>query len=393
MACHKTKGIRLLTLLIVFIMPPTYLMGQDDNQQEKEEKKTTRAARKQYKIDHGKWMVMPLAGPAYTPEMGGVLAAGIMTSFKTNPDDSLIQRSSLPIMFGGSTTGAVFFSSVLSSYWLEDKMRIYGDFWFKDMPDNYWGVGYQSGRDTPKGDSTTAYQRAWYWINPRILWQFEPRKFVGLNIDVNNTAATDVNPLMAEDETFLKYGEENFNVGFGAILRYDSRDIPVNAWGGTYFDFMATVYSKAFGGDNDYQVYMADFRKYFRIKREGRTLAWQVKGRFGVNDVPYAEMSQLGTPFDLRGYTWGRYRDNSMIFSILEYRHMFAKRNGDVSPHGVVLWAGTGSIASNARDFEYWLPNFGFGYRFEVQPRMNLRLDYGFGLETTGFYFNFNEAF
>ncbi|MCK5346277.1 MAG: hypothetical protein KAR20_22860 [Candidatus Heimdallarchaeota archaeon] len=28
-----------------------------------------------------------------------------MLSYRTNPKDSLIQRSSLPIMFGGSTTG------------------------------------------------------------------------------------------------------------------------------------------------------------------------------------------------------------------------------------------------------------------------------------------------
>ena len=40
---------------------------------------------------------------------------------------------------------------------------------------------------------------------------------------------------------------------------------------------------------------------------------------------------------------------------------------------------------------------FGVGYRFEVQPRMNLRLDVGFAKELDGWqpaiYFNFNEAF
>ncbi len=40
-----------------------------------------------------------------------------------------------------------------------------------------------------------------------------------------------------------------------------------------------------------------------------------------------------------------------------------------------------------------WLPNGVLGYRLEVQPRMNLRIDFGFGRETMGFYFNFNEAF
>ncbi len=39
------------------------------------------------------------------------------------------------------------------------------------------------------------------------------------------------------------------------------------------------------------------------------------------------------------------------------------------------------------------LPNFGIGYRLELQPRMNLRIDYGIGRETSGIYYNFNQAF
>jgi hypothetical protein len=41
----------------------------------------------------------------------------------------------------------------------------------------------------------------------------------------------------------------------------------------------------------------------------------------------------------------------------------------------------------------YWLPNGGIGLRFEIQKRMNLRIDYGFGAGSSAFYFSFNEAF
>jgi hypothetical protein len=57
------------------------------------------------------------------------------------------------------------------------------------------------------------------------------------------------------------------------------------------------------------------------------------------------------------------------------------------------LWAGAGSLGDNITDFRNWLPNIGIGYRLQVQPRMNLRIDIGFGTETRGFYFNFNEAY
>jgi hypothetical protein len=39
------------------------------------------------------------------------------------------------------------------------------------------------------------------------------------------------------------------------------------------------------------------------------------------------------------------------------------------------------------------LPTAGIGYRFEVKPAMNIRLDLGFGKESAGFYFQVAEAF
>jgi hypothetical protein len=50
-------------------------------------------------------------------------------------------------------------------------------------------------------------------------------------------------------------------------------------------------------------------------------------------------------------------------------------------------------LAKQLVSFKGVLPNVGVGYRLEVQPRMNLRIDFGWGFETFGFYFNFNEAF
>jgi hypothetical protein len=82
-----------------------------------------------------------------------------------------------------------------------------------------------------------------------------------------------------------------------------------------------------------------------------------------------------------------------MLYFIGEYRHQFAKSDGKLSKSGFVVWVGGGTLGETVAEFDKWLPNGGFGYRFEVQPRMNLRLDVGFGKEARGFYFNFNEAF
>ncbi|MNH43847.1 hypothetical protein D3C79_1058530 [compost metagenome] len=60
-----------------------------------------------------------------------------------------------------------------------------------------------------------------------------------------------------------------------------------------------------------------------------------------------------------------------------------------------MLWLGAGALGHNIRalDDHPLLPTVGVGYRFEVKPAMNVRLDLGFGKESAGFYFQVAEAF
>jgi hypothetical protein len=83
-----------------------------------------------------------------------------------------------------------------------------------------------------------------------------------------------------------------------------------------------------------------------------------------------------------------------MLYAIGEYRQMFKRKDtGERGKHGMVVWLAAGTIMKDVSTIETWLPNVGFGYRFEVQPRMNVRFDFGFGRDNSGLYFNFTEAF
>ena len=75
-------------------------------------------------------------------------------------------------------------------------------------------------------------------------------------------------------------------------------------------------------------------------------------GRFGADSVPYTKMSSLGSSYDLRGYYLGQYRDRSSMYIIAEYRNQFKRRDSDeLSPHGIVTWIGTGSVAGDPSKF------------------------------------------
>ena len=187
---------RVLACWIILLLLATQTFSQDSS---KEDKKAVRKAKREQKIKEGKLMVTPLAGPAYTPELEFTLAGGVMLSFKTNPSDSLIQRSSSPVMLGVSSTGAIFFGTKFTSFWKQDTWRIYADINFKDMPDNYYGVGYDDGLNTPRSDTTTKYTRTWFQFYPKFLYQFKTHHFIGPSIDINYRKGSEASVGVSED--------------------------------------------------------------------------------------------------------------------------------------------------------------------------------------------------
>ncbi len=239
---------------------------------------------------------------------------------------------------------------------MSDKLRLTAEYWNKNMPDNYWGVGYENGWNIPQSDSTTAYQRKWQQFKFKIAYEVLKNFFIGINHDRNKTKSNDVNPLMAADTNYLKYGDEIHNSGFGLVWRYDSRDFPENAYKGVLIELAGTGYGLLKGTTSHYQAYELDYRQYQTIVRKGSTLAWQIKTRFTHGDVPWTELSMVGTPFDLRGYTWGRYRDYSSLFFLAEYRYMFGRKKpngrGEMyGPFGFVVWTGAGSVTPDYGEF------------------------------------------
>ena len=394
-------NIRKTLILLLFVS--NYSFSQviiDKEELTKREQRKLKMAQKKLKraqkIKEGKILFTPILIPAYSPELGGILAGGGLLTFKTNPKDSLIKRSSLPFTVSYTTTRAIVVTGIFNSYWVKDKIRININFDYKDMPDNYWGVGYESAYYNHKSDSTTSYNRQWWTFHPRILYQFKKNYFIGLDVDYNFTKGSKESKPVLNDSIYSIYNERPLNSGLGFILRYDSRGNPIDARKGLLIDFRTTFYSPYLGGDNRYQVYLLDYRQFATVFSRPSVLAWQIKARLSKGDVPYGEMSQVGTPFDLRGYLWGRYRNNDMIYAMLEYRHKFLKKNGNESKHNFVSWLAAGkvfNILNSKNPNNKWLPNAGLGYRFEIQPKMYLRFDFGIGVKTFGMYVNFNQVF
>ncbi len=346
--------------------------------------------------------ILPAIVPTSSPELGLTLVGATVLSFRLDPGDTASLKTTIATFLSVSVRKAVVFGARIDSYSLRDRLRIEADLSFRNLPDHYWGLGFDRASTIPKSDSTTAYQRTAWLVKPVVLWRVKGNFFAGVNVDLNYTNARDPNPVMQEDPDFIRFGPRNFNSGAGIIARFDSRDIPVNAFRGVYIQALQATYGSFLGGDNSYRVFDLDYRHYLPIGRPGRTVAWTIRTRITTVSAPYAEVSQIGSSRDLRGYLRGRYRDRSMAFAIVEYRHMLRhfwsgatenKFGEPFSRHGFTLWAGIGTIGEDREGILRPLPNFGFGYRFEAIKRTNVRVDFGFSREGFGFYLDFAEAF
>ena len=164
-------------------------------------------------------------------------------------------------------------------------------------------------------------------------------------------------------------------------------------------DFRGLMYQKFLGGDNNFYRLEVDYRQYKKVGNR-KVIAWTAQTKNVFGDVPMNQYALSGTPFDLRGYYMGQYRDKSSHVVLAEYRQMF---NTDKSTWvkrmlhhlGFVAWGGCGFMGPTMGKIEGVLPNAGVGLRIEVQPRMNVRLDFGrnFANDQSLFYFNMTEAF
>ncbi|MEH0156624.1 BamA/TamA family outer membrane protein [Limibacter armeniacum] len=350
-------------------------------------------------IEMGKSKFTPFIAPSYTPEMKFLFSAGGLFTFTNDKKNPLLTRSSIPFSVGISSNGSFQLSVRANLYSKGDKVRQVGEFWIKDMPDNYWGVGYSNGRNREQDRNTTGYHRLWWRFYDKIIYQYKTNYFVGVAVDLNKTEASDLNPLMEDDPFILRDGTEIRNSGIGGVFQFDSRDLAVNAYKGMLLDVSFIIYGGLLGGENHFQVLEIDYRQYKKVSPLRRVLAWQVKAKTTFSKAPWTELAQLGSPFDLRGYYWGRYRDESMLFGLLEYRHMFQRKTPNKqgkleSRSGFAAWTGLGAVGQEFYNLRgKWLPNIGVGYRLEVQPRMNLRIDFGLGVKSNALYFSFNEAF
>ncbi len=234
-----------------------------------------------------------------------------------------------------------------------DRFRIFGKFSYKNTEENFYGIGYNTNKDYVRSDSTSKYRYSGVQINPWFLFRLgNSNIFAGPQIDINYDHLTEPGKFLVNEPSYKEAGGtangyNNFNSGLGFLLTYDSRDVPANAYRGMYLDFRGMMYTKFIGSDQTFYRLEIDYRQYKSLGKR-RVLAWTAQTKNVFGDVPLTQYALTGTPFDLRGYYMGQYRDKSSHVVMAEYRQMPGFRQKHGKQPDVVLLQYDRSVLSNA---------------------------------------------
>jgi outer membrane protein assembly factor BamA len=274
----------------------------------------------------------------------------------------------------------------------QDRWFFLGRVRFQSFPLFYHGIG----SDTPV-EATARVEANQVIIKERVLRKIRNDLFIGLEFGYQRLAAVDFVLPDPEDMDFeMPLGSEgSSNVGLGIGLVQDNRHNVLNVRKGLFSELAFLHYNPAWGSTFNFSSILSDTRVY-KPMGKNNVLAAQLLGQFNFGDVPFNQLALLGGENIMRGYYYGRYRDNNQIAAQVEYRFLPLPFNF-TDRIGTAVFAGAGSVFNDVSDISISkiAVSGGAGLRFLLFPKKDIwiRTDLAFTREGLGFYIFIGEAF
>ena len=350
-------------------------------------------------VDHadGGWIYLPIV--YYTPDtrfgFGGLV--GRYFHLTASPEDTLTRLSYVKLFSTYTLNRQIDIWNSFNIFFPNETWMMKGEFRFKHFPDSYYGIGNSLLQRTEQTLRKERYEYNQFTFNIAGFRRIYPQMFIGLNYELNtyiNLQSLGGDPnreLPLEILDGLVNGSSGGTTsGIGISWSWDKRENLFNSRTGMLFEVQSTFFGKFIGSSYDYQNYKITYNKYYPIKRKA-AFAFQFVGNFNRGTPPFFRLAPVGGDNILRGYAQNLYRDQNMLGSQAEIRFPLWWRFGGVS------FVGIGDIFDSSRDlsFNRIKYSFGTGLRFTLDEHenVNLRLDFGFGRQSSGFYFSIGEAF
>jgi len=325
------------------------------------------------------WLLLPIV--FRSPDTG--FAAGVLPQvvYRRAPD----RHPSSIRMDAYYTQKSQYHLLLRSTLWLnDDRTGVNIRFSFKKWPTNYYGTGNNTFEIEPdpftdrirefETDATQhlgggVYAGAGYRLR---LGRVEPDMADG--------------PLVTGSVTGTGRSAVS---GMGALLRYDTRNHHYFPTRGSWHLLEIYRADRMLGSDFGYTRLTLDMRRYLPLGQD-QVIALQGVFTMTSGDVPFRVLPSAGAV--LRGYPEVRHIAGNVVAFQAEYRWVPV-----AGRFGFTVFAGAGDVYDHTGDLRWnrikYTVGVGIRYLFSRSEKINIRLDYGIGRESSGDYLDLTEDF
>ena len=324
-----------------------------------------------------------IGGPHYASDTGFGIGLVASALYSTDRSDSTLEKSNASLYSDVTTKGFLMIGLRGNNIFPHKSCRLDYRLYVYTFPSYLWGFSYPESDDDA---NKSKYSRTKFEVMARLLFPISRNSYVGPIVRYQYVHAYKLRDLAPQ---LLAGRPMTVNdVGVGASYTLDSRDFMLNASRGWFLQADLTANPSFLGNRRTYwsaELQAATYHKAWK----GAIIAGELHTRQSTGQVPWPMLSDVGSSNRMRGYYEGRYRDKNVIDAQVELRQHIYRRNG------IALWLGAAEVFPDYRSLRlrHILPNAGVGYRWQFKKGVNVRLDYGFSRNGTGFIFNINEAF
>lgn len=254
----------------------------------------------------------------------------------------------------------------------------------------------------------------WVRFYETVLKRISNSKFylgIGYHLDIYSKIENFIDEELPEDLAFSNdyYNQvKGFNIdkntlsGITLNAVMENRDLAVSPYETNFALVSYKINPEFLGSNQSSSTLLLDYRHYFPLSemRKRHLIALWGYGNFLVSgQLPYMALPSIG--YDMfgrsgRGYSQGRFRGESMVYSEAEYRFPLQKNKDTFGGTLFVNAASFGSKFTEEKLFTKINPGYGLGFRVMIdkENRTTISADYGFGQKgNSGFYLNINESF
>ncbi len=323
----------------------------------------------------------------YTPETSLAFGAVALFAFNFKSDSIGAKSSTINPSTAYTLNNQILLFIPFNLLIKNDTYRIIGELGAYKYSYLYYGIG----NNIPINKST---EEPFLVSFPRVRLSAYKKviknTFVGLryNFDYFTNLIYDAGGVLKNKQITGTQGGVNSGLGIAAI--YDSRDNIYYSRKGLFIDF-SSVFDRLYFGSNYVMSKTTLNASYFLSPGKKSVLGFNAYVQGNDGEIPFYQLGLLGGNKRMRGLFEGRYRDNKVVQTQVEWRQEIFNNLGIAGFFGL----GWAAKEYNEIAIRNTRTAYGAGVRYKLNKKehINIRLDFGFS--QTGFltYFTIGEAF